>query len=794
MTGKPLPDRPAVDDNRPFRQLVEGLSDYAIYMMDLEGFITTWNAGAARIKGYSTDQILGQHFSRFFTAEDQRQGLPQRILNLAREHGRYESEGWRVRQDGRRFWAVAVLEAIRDEQGRLIGFGKVTRDITDRHLEREALVDSERRFRLLVDGVVDYAIYMLDPSGVITNWNAGAARIKGYTSDEVVGSHFSKFYTKEDRAKGLPALALETARRDGKYETEGWRVRKDGGRFWAQVVVEPIRNEVGELIGFAKVTRDITERRSAQEALRESERQFRLLVSTVTDYGIYMIDPNGVVVSWNAGAHKIKGYEAEEIIGHHFSRFYTEEDRAIGAPARALYAATTEGRFEGEGWRIRKDGRRFWANVVIDAIGDERGQLIGFAKITRDITEQREAQLALQRAQEQLAHAQKMDALGQLTGGIAHDFNNLLAIVVGQARIFKRLTADPQGIKAAEAVEMTVQRGAALTRQLLGFSRRQPLEPNPVALSDRLPGLEAMLAASLHPNMQLVSHIAQETGAVMADASELELAIMNLVLNARDALGHGGTITITVENCNQAPPASDKDLTGDFVAISVMDTGCGIAAELLGKVFEPFFTTKQDGKGTGLGLSQVYGFAHQSGGTATIESEVGKGTRVTMYLPRANATAPTSPMEAPRADEAPRQHARILVVEDNADVTEVTSALIKQLGYTVRLANNAAQALRMLEEEPYDLVFSDIMMPGEMDGLALAQAIREQRPRLPVLLTSASNRLVEEAQAAFPTLQKPYEASALDRAIQQLLRRSDVAAAGNLVDLQNAKRRRTRQS
>jgi PAS domain S-box-containing protein len=588
----------------------------------------------------------------------------------------------------------------------------------------------------------------------------------------------------------MPALALETARREGKYETEGWRVRKDGSRFWALVVIDPVRDEAGQIIGFAKVTRDITERRSAQEALRDSERQFRLLISGVVDYAIYMLDPNGVVVSWNTGAQKIKGYDPEEIIGQHFSRFYTEEDRGKGAPTRALYAATSEGSFAGEGWRMRKDGTQFWASVVIDAIHDERGQLIGFAKITRDITEQREAQLALQRAQEQLAHAQKMDALGQLTGGIAHDFNNLLTIVAGQARILKKLTIDSRGIEAAEAIETTVQRGASLTRQLLGFSRRQPLEPRRVSLSDRLPGLEGMLSASFDANTRLISHVLPDTWPVMADASELELAIMNLVLNARDAMAEGGTITIMAENCIELPSGMSTELSGSFVAISVVDTGSGIPPEVLAKVFDPFFTTKKDGKGTGLGLAQVYGFVHQSGGTCAIETEVGKGTRVMLYLPRADGNQPSEKASgAPAA--APRLYANVLVVEDNSDVTEVTSALIKQLGHTVKLAKNAEEALRVLEDSPVDLVFSDIMMPGEMDGIALARAIQRLRPRLPVLLASGSNKLVEDAAAEFVALQKPYDEGALDQAIQDLLRRRDkMKAAGQLVDLQSAKRRR----
>ena len=349
------------------------------------------------------------------------------------------AEGWRVRKDGKHFWANAILQSIRDDNGVLNGFAKITRDMTERTAAQQQLLESERRFRVLVDGVVDYAIYMLDPSGIITNWNVGAERLKGYTAAEIVGQHFLRFYTKEERAVGMPGRVLEIAAREGRYEAEGWRMRKDGSRFWASVVVDTIRSDKGDIEGFAKITRDITERRAAIEAVRESDRQFRMLIAGVTDYALHMLDPNGVIVSWNAGAERIKGYTADEIIGQHFSRFYTESERAAGAPARALQLSATEGRFEADAWRVRKDGTLLWANVVIDPVRDENRRLIGFAKITRDITERREAQLALQEAQTQRAHAQKMDALGQLTGGFAHDFNNLLMVISGQLPRLKRL-------------------------------------------------------------------------------------------------------------------------------------------------------------------------------------------------------------------------------------------------------------------------------------------------------------------------------------------------------------------
>ena len=264
--------------------LIDAVADYAIYMLDSDGFVTSWNAGAERIKGYRADEIIGQPFSRFFTAEDQAKGLPATILATARTTGRFETEGWRVRKDGSRFWSNAIVQPVQDEQGRPVGFAKITRDITERRAAHQALLESERRFRLLIEGVVDYALYMLDPSGVVASWNQGAQRMKGYAAGEIVGQHFSRFYTHEDRAAGLPARVLETAAREGRFEAEGWRLRKDGSRFWASVVVDAIRGNDGRLEGFAKITRDITERRAAQQALRDSERQFRLLVSNVVDY------------------------------------------------------------------------------------------------------------------------------------------------------------------------------------------------------------------------------------------------------------------------------------------------------------------------------------------------------------------------------------------------------------------------------------------------------------------------------------------------------------------------------
>jgi PAS domain S-box-containing protein len=292
---------------------------------------------------------------------------------------------------------------------------------------------STSRFELLVQSVTDYAIYMLSPEGVVTSWNPGAQRFKGYAPDEIIGDHFSRFYTQEDQDADLPKKVLETAEREGRFEAEGWRVRKDGSRFWANVVVDPIRDPTGKLVGFAKITRDLTEKKAAEEELRKSEERFRLLIQSVNDYAIYMLDPNGVVASWNPGAERFKGYAADEIIGQHFSRFYTPEDREAEIPKLALRTALETGKFEAEGWRMRKDGTRFWASVVIDPVRSPDGELLGFAKITRDLTERKRAQEELEETRERYLQSQKMEAIGKLTGGVAHDFNNLLSVIFGQS-------------------------------------------------------------------------------------------------------------------------------------------------------------------------------------------------------------------------------------------------------------------------------------------------------------------------------------------------------------------------
>jgi PAS domain S-box-containing protein len=624
---------------------------------------------------------------------------------------------------------------------------------------KRGLFESERRFRLLVEGVIDYAIYMLDPNGIISNWNAGAKRIKGYEAAEVVGQHFQMFYSPEDREAGLPARSLETARENGKFEAEGWRVRKDGSKFLASVVIDALY-EGDELVGFAKITRDITEQNKAADSLRESERHFRLLVNGVTDYALYMLDPTGVVTNWNVGAQRIKGYRPEEIIGQHFSRFYSNADQAAGRPARALRLALESGRYEEEGWRVRKDGTFFWASVVIDPIRDDENRLVGFAKITRDITERREAQQEMEKLQLKLAQSQKLDALGQLTGGVAHDFNNLLMVISGSLNALKKVAeGDPKALRAFQAIDTASQRGAALTSQLLSFARRQSVNPQTIDVRDSIFSVRDVLDTGLGSAIELQIEVDGEVWPIRVDPAEFETALVNLVINARDAMPQGGNVTVRARNVF----IDDGVTKGDFVAIEVRDTGSGIPEDIVVKIFDPFFTTKPIGKGTGLGLSQVHGFVHQAGGTIAVESELGKGTSFTVCLPRSAATLKRRPEEL-----SPRGTGTVLLVEDNPDVASASTGLLEELGYSVRWASDVDAALSEIAADGIDLVLSDIVMPGKMDGLALARLLKQKHPGLPILLATGYSEAARNAAAEFPILRKPYQIHELNEALSRL--------------------------
>ncbi|HEY4318263.1 MAG TPA: PAS domain S-box protein [Herbaspirillum sp.] len=645
-----------------------------------------------------------------------------------------------------------------------------------RNSQNDERLIHEQRFQLMVSAITDYAIYMLDVAGNVVSWNAGAQRFKGYTEAEIVGQHFSRFLTPEDQAAGVPAMALRIAETEGKFEAEGWRVRKDGTRFWANVVIDPIRDDDGRLLGFAKITRDISDRKAADEALRQSEQQFRMLVQGVTDYAIYMIDVDGRVTNWNAGAQRIKGYTEKEIVGRHFSNFYTAEDQTEGVPARALRTAMVEGRFEQEGLRVRKDGTRFMAHVIIDAIRNGMGELVGYAKITRDITEKQEAAAALKRTEQALHQSQKMETIGKLTGGVAHDFNNLLQIISGNLQLLSReIAGNDRAERYVGNALAGVGRGAKLASYLLAFGRRQALAPKVVNIGRFVYGMEDMLQRSLGETIEVETVISGGLWNTYVDVAQVENALLNLSINARDAMEGVGKLTIEMGNAyldDEYARLHTDVMPGQYVMLAVTDTGAGMAPEVLAQAFEPFFSTKPEGKGTGLGLSMVYGFVKQSGGHVNIYSEIGHGTTVKLYLPRSMESEDV--ITAIETSATVGGSETILVAEDDAEVCATVVSMLTELGYQVLKVSDAAAALTVIESGArIDMLFTDVVMPGPLRSPELARKARERIPDLAVLFTSGytQNAIVHggKLDAGVELLGKPYTREALARKIRQVL-------------------------
>ncbi|CAL8481394.1 PAS domain S-box protein [Caballeronia sp. S22] len=501
------------------------------------------------------------------------------------------------------------------------------------------------------------------------------------------------------------------------------------------------------------------------QATRQTEEQFRILIQGVTDYAIFMLSPSGIVTSWNVGAERIKGYRHSEIVGQHFSCFYTDEDRAAGAPALILATAATEGRVEREGWRVRKDGSRFWAHVVVDAIRDEGGSLVGFAKVTRDITERKEAAAALEKANLALFQAQKMEAIGRLTGGVAHDFNNLLAVLSNGLEVLAMQSRTPLDMRMVEGMRRAIERGATLTQQLLSFARQQPLQAEVHDVNELIRDFEPMLCRAGDRSTVCELKLIAARLPALVDAARFETTLLNLVVNAIGAMPEGGTVTITTDTVE-----SDREVTatlpaGSYIRISVADTGAGMPDHVRAQAFEPFFTTKPPGKGTGLGLSQVYGFIAQSGGDVVISSVEGKGTTVHLYLPTAEA------QKTGRTVTAALQAETVLLVEDEPDVLGLASELFRSIGYKVLAASSASEAATILKERTdIGVVFTDISMPHGISGIELARLVRSEYPAVKVVLTSGYPLAVLRGEHAalgeFTFVHKPYRLADLVRALR----------------------------
>ncbi|MDB5481946.1 MAG: Histidine kinase [Caulobacteraceae bacterium] len=551
--------------------------------------------------------------------------------------------------------------------------------------------------------------------------------------------------------------------------------------------------ELGELLldpAEAEQTRGAVERARALATLREREEQFqaavgalqhdlqvqgaeaaelgryRLLVNAVTDYAIYMLDPDGRITSWNAGARRLKGYEEAEILGRHFSDFYIDEDLAASLPKLALAAAAKDGRFEGEGWRVRKDGTRFWANVIIDPIRNPAGELVGYAKITRDLTERRDAQLSLERTREVLFQSQKMEALGQLTGGIAHDFNNLLTAIIGSLEIARRRATDPSVIRLIDNALSGAERGSSLTHRMLVFARRQELDRQPVDIVALVHGMADLLERSLGPSVRIETRFPLGIPWVNTDANQLEMALLNLAVNARDAMPKGGPVVIAARPETVAL-AHGRLQPGDYVCLSLTDAGEGMDEDTLARAFDPFFTTKETGKGTGLGLAMAHGLAEHSGGQLTLRSEKGRGTTAELWLPVAKKTEEATVAEARvQAPAKENRRLKVLVVDDDPIVLINTAAMLDDVGHEVFEASSAREALAILRRERgVQLVITDQGMP-HMTGLRLIEEIKDSWPELPVILATGYAELPPGAHRGQITLAKPFREHDLAYAVE----------------------------
>ena len=624
----------------------------------------------------------------------------------------------------------------------------------------------EDRYRLLVNAITDYAIYMLDPTGIVTSWNTGAHQLKGYTADEILGQHFSRFYTGEEQRAGVPAHGLETAAREGRFEREGWRIRKDGSRFWANVVIEAIRSTSGELIGFAKITRDLTDRRQAEEALRKSEEQFRVLVQSVTDYAIYMLDPDGRIASWNAGAQRIKGYLATEIIGEHFSRFYTEEERQAGLPAEGLDTARRTGRWEREGLRVRKDGSTFWAHVVIDAIRDARTGKSSASPRSR-ATSPSESSLRPRsiRPGKPCSIRRSWRRSASSPAAVAHDFNNLLMAALGSLELIrKRLPDDLRLRRIVDVVMQALQRGSALTERMLLFARRQEMMLDSIHVPTLLHGMQDFLQQSIGPTVRIDNQMPSPLPLALTASNQLETALLNLVLNARDAISGMGVVTISgrVATAGEGPSTLRP---GDYVVVSVADTGEGMDAETLARATDPFFTTKGVGKGTGLGLSMVHGLAVQSGGTLVIESRKGEGTTVEIWLPVSEQVGVRSASTGRCPEAVSGPPLRVMLVDDDDLVLASTVTLLEDLGHHVISASSPSDALEAIKLHPdVDVVITDYAMP-QMNGVELAMQIRRERPNVPIILATGYVDVTSREDCNLLHLKKPFTQELMQNAL-----------------------------
>jgi PAS domain S-box-containing protein len=665
-------------------------------------------------------------------------------------------------------------ETVQTRTAALVRSNAELRRMIEQKKELEAASEHQRSQLLEAQRLANLGSWTWNVKTDVVTWSPQLYEIYGLTPETFAGTRddFLARIHPEDREEVIKIITAAYQSGSG-FRSRERIVRPDGEIRHLESHGKIVKDSKGNVVELLGICQDITARKAADTALRESEEQLRRLVNGIHDYAIFMLDPSGRIVSWNAGAARIKRYSREQALGNHVSVFYTPEDQAADVASHALKTAAVEGRYEGEGWRVRRDGSRFWANVVIDAIYDTDGKLVGFGKITRDVTEKREAMLALDQTRDQLAQAQKMEAIGQITGGVAHDFNNLLAAAISSLHLLeKRLPSEPQSKRLLENALSAAERGTSLTQRLLSFARRQDLKPEIVDIPKLVGNMADLLSRSIGPSIAIKTTSSGSRTTARVDPTQFELAIFNLAINARDAMPNGGSLAIDISDDIVADAIAGSDLKpGSYVLITVRDTGAGMDENTLRRAVEPFFTTKGIGKGTGLGLSTVQGLAVQSGGAMKIESKVGQGTAISVWLPASdNAATPAVLKSAQTA--APIKACHVLVVDDDPLVAMGTVAMLEDLGHSVVEVSSGKQALKVLETDAkIDLVITDQAMPG-MTGTELVKIIREQQPKLPIILATGWAELPDNPVPEFLRLSKPYRQEDLAIAIGRVLNRA----------------------
>jgi PAS domain S-box-containing protein len=628
------------EDINIYQKMVEEIADYEIIMLDDKGIIKNWNRGAELIKGYAPEDIIGRHFSIFYLPEDLASNLPERLIAQARESGHVTQEGWRKRKDGSRFWGSITITAIHNDEGDVIGFSKVTRDLTAKKVAEEKLKMSEERYHKMVAEVQDYAIILLDENGIIQNWNAGAQKIKGYASSEIVGRSFETFYSEEDQKKGLPKKLLEKARTQGRSVHEGWRIRKDGSRFWGAVVITALHGKDDEVIGFSKVTRDLTERKSAEDKLRLSEERYHKMIAEVQDYAIILLNENGIVQNWNAGAEKIKGYTADEIVGQSFEKFYTPEDQKSSLPAKLLNTAKEEGKAVQEGWRVRKDGTKFWGSVVITALHTSDGHILGYSKVTRDLTQQKMADDKLNAYTRELEL--QNSELEQFAYVASHDLQEPLRKIRTFAGLIQSNFHNEEFVKRYfEKLDSSARRLSELVRSLLEYSRisrdvnGKRGEAENVDLNEVL--LDVMQDYELLIEEKKAKITSNTLPVIKGKRVQMGQLFSNLIGNSLKFTKNNPLIGITASKVvGSEIPGIPGDLKfKSYHQITFEDNGIGFE-QIYEKVIFALFQRlhgKQDYAGTGIGLALCKKIVESHGGFINASSTPGKGAMFTVYLP-----------------------------------------------------------------------------------------------------------------------------------------------------------------